>query len=49
MGKLFKFLIGLLVLVLVIVVAYAYLAPLLGIEFKAPQSEIRLPVELDAD
>lgn len=48
-GKLFKFVSILLCLAFVGVVGYAYLGPWLGSDFNAPQTEIRKPVELNAD
>lgn len=48
MGKIFKFLIYLIILAGIGVVAYAYLGPWFGVDFDAPQTEIRQPVTLDA-
>ncbi|SIT76793.1 hypothetical protein [Pontibaca methylaminivorans] len=47
MGRLFKFIIFLVVLAFVALVAYAYVGPWFGVDFSAPQSEIRRPVTLD--
>lgn len=49
MGKLIKFVVYLLCLAFVGIVAYAYLGPLFGNDFDAPQQEIRKPVVLNAD
>ncbi|MDK3072523.1 hypothetical protein QO034_05305 [Sedimentitalea sp. JM2-8] len=48
MGRLIKFVIYLVCLAGIAVIGYAYLGPWFGIDFSAPQSEIRLPVTLDA-
>ncbi|SDY01882.1 hypothetical protein [Citreimonas salinaria] len=47
MGRIIKWLFYLLILCLVVLVAYAYLGPWFGADFSPPQSEIRVPVELD--
>lgn len=47
MGRLFKFLIYLIILGGIGLVGYAYLGPFFGVDFSAPQSEIRQPVTLD--
>lgn len=49
MGRLFKFLIILVVLGFAALTVYAYLGPLFGVDFSAPQAEVRKPVTLDAD
>lgn len=49
MGKLIKFVIYLACLAFLGVVGYAYLGPVLGTDFDAPQEEIRKPVVLNAD
>jgi hypothetical protein len=49
MGRLIKFFIYLVCLAAIGVIAYAYLGPWFGSDFSAPQSEIRLPVTLDAN
>lgn len=49
MGRLLKYLIYLIVLAGFGLIAYAYLGPWFGVDFSAPQSEITLPVELDAN
>ena len=49
MGRLFKFLIYLIVLAAIGLIGYAYLGPFFGADFSAPQSEIREPVVLDGD
>lgn len=47
MGRLFKWLFYLLVLGALALVAYAYVGPFFGADFSPPQSERRLPVQLD--
>ncbi|MGR3712205.1 MAG: hypothetical protein ACU0A6_03670 [Shimia sp.] len=47
MGKLLRALAILLLLAILGLVAYAYLGPIFGADFSAPQSEIRVPVELN--
>ena len=49
MGRLFKYLIYLVVLAAVGLVAYAYVGPWFGADFSAPSTEVRKPVGLDAD
>lgn len=49
MGRLFKYLIYLLILAALGLVIYAYLGPWFGVDFSAPQGEITLPVTLDAN
>ncbi len=49
MGRLFKYLIYLIILAAIGLVAYAYVGPWFGVDFSAPQSEITLPVVLDAN
>jgi hypothetical protein len=49
MGRLFRFVIYLLCLGFIAIVGYAYLGPWFGSDFSAPQSEVRIPVTLDAD
>ena len=46
MGKLIRAILGLVVLALIALVAYAYIGPIFGADFSAPQSEMRIPVEL---
>ena len=46
MGKLLLFLVILVVLAGLGLVAYAYVGPILGADFSAPQQEIRVPVTL---
>ena len=48
MGKIYKFLIFLIILAGIGLVAYAYLGPRFGVDFDATQSEIRQPVTLNA-
>jgi hypothetical protein len=47
MGRLLKYLFYLLVLGALGLVIYAYVGPFFGADFSHPQSEIRIPVELD--
>ncbi|MCA0996587.1 MULTISPECIES: hypothetical protein [Roseobacteraceae] len=49
MGRLLKPLFFLLVLAAIALVAYAYVGPYFGADFSPPQTEIRQPVELDAN
>ncbi len=49
MGRLIKFLIYLVALAFIALVVYAYLGPFFGVDFNAPQEEIRKPVTLNAD
>ncbi|MEX0348451.1 MAG: hypothetical protein AB3N15_03430 [Paracoccaceae bacterium] len=48
MGRLIKFLVYVICLCFIGLIAYAYLGPFFGVDFKAPQSEVRQPVTLDA-
>ncbi len=47
--RLIKLLIFLSILAFAGLVSYAYLGPYFGVDFSAPQSEIREPVTLDAN
>ncbi len=47
MGRLIKWLFYFLVLAALALVAYAYVGPFFGADFSPPQSEVRVPVELD--
>ncbi|MCD1619512.1 hypothetical protein ACFSDD_10255 [Salipiger marinus] len=49
MGRLVKWLLILLILGGIALVAYAYVGPFFGANFAPPQTEIRQPVELDAN
>ncbi|GAA6207340.1 MAG: hypothetical protein ACRBBQ_08105 [Cognatishimia sp.] len=49
MGKLIRALFFLIVLMAIGLVGYAYLGPIFGADFSAPQQEIRLSVPLDAN
>ena len=49
MSKIVKFLVYIVCLLVVGLVFYAYLGPWFGADFSAPQTEIRVPVTLDAD
>ncbi|GAA6165096.1 hypothetical protein NBRC116590_28000 [Pelagimonas sp. KU-00592-HH] len=46
MGKLILFLFLLVALAAIGLVGYAYVGPILGADFSAPQQEIRVPVTL---
>ncbi|MEQ9693461.1 hypothetical protein [Shimia sp. SDUM112013] len=46
MGRLIRLLVVLIVLGAIAFVGYAYLGPILGADFSAPQEEIRVPVIL---
>ncbi|MGX9350228.1 hypothetical protein ACS3QZ_03415 [Shimia sp. W99] len=46
MGKLIRAILGLVLLAVIALVAYAYIGPIFGADFSAPQSETRIPVEL---
>lgn len=49
MATAFKGLFLLIFLLLIGLISFAYIGPLLGADFSAPQQEIRLPVVLNAD
>lgn len=49
MGRLIKFLIYLVCLCFIGLVGYAYLGPIFGVDFSAPQGEIREPVILNVE
>ena len=49
MGRLFKFLIYLIILGGIGLVGYAYVGPFFGADFSAPQTEIREPVTLEGN
>lgn len=49
MGRIIKWLFILLVLGGIALVGYAYLGPFFGADFSPPQTEIRQPVELNAN
>nr|WP_170619029.1 hypothetical protein [uncultured Ruegeria sp.] len=49
MGRLIKFVIYIICLSFIGLVAYTYVGPYFGADFSAPQSEIREPVDLDAN
>ncbi len=48
MFRLFKLLLFLAILAFGALVAYSYLGPYFGVDFRAPQTEIREPVTLEA-
>ncbi|SHG22813.1 hypothetical protein [Cognatishimia maritima] len=47
MGKLIRALFFLIIFATVALTVYAYLGPIFGVDFSAPQQEIREPVALD--
>ncbi|MBV7392991.1 hypothetical protein [Mameliella sediminis] len=47
MGRLIKWLFYLLVLGVLALIAYAYVGPFFGADFSPPQSERRVPVQLE--
>ena len=49
MGRIIKWLFYLAILGGIALVAYAYVGPFFGVDFSPPQTEIRQPVELDAN
>ncbi|WP_417721734.1 hypothetical protein [Salipiger sp.] len=49
MGRIFKWLLILLLLAGVALVAYAYVGPFFGADFSPPQTEIHQPVDLDGN
>ena len=49
MGRLFKYLLYLIILASIALVVYTYVGPWFGADFSAPQSEVRKPVTLDAN
>ena len=49
MGRLIKFLIYILIIGFLALIAYAYVGPFFGVDFSAPQVEVRQPVVLNAD
>lgn len=49
MRRLFKFLVYLVALGFIALAVYAYLGPYFGVDFSAPQDEVRKPVTLNAD
>lgn len=49
MGRLIKYLIYLLILGGIALIAYAYTGEFFGADFKAPATEVRQPVTLNAD
>ncbi|GAA6181950.1 MULTISPECIES: hypothetical protein [unclassified Shimia] len=49
MGKVIRALLVLLLLAALALVAYAYVGPIFGADFSAPQEETRLPVQLHGE
>ncbi|MBW4708753.1 hypothetical protein KX928_13270 [Roseobacter sp. YSTF-M11] len=49
MSRIFKLLVYLIILGAIGLVGYAYVGPFFGADFSAPQSEVRVPVTLDAN
>jgi hypothetical protein len=48
-GRIFKALIYLAIIGFIGLVGYAYIGPFFGVDFSAPQTEMRVPVTLDAN
>ncbi len=49
MGRIFKYLIFVVILGVIGLTAYAYVGPWFGADFSAPTTEVRKPVVLDAN
>ena len=49
MGRIIKLLLYLVVIGFIGLVGYAYIGPFFGVDFSAPQTEMRVPVTLDAN
>ena len=49
MFRVFKYLFYLAILGFIALAGYAYVGPYFGADFSAPQSETRVPVQLDAN
>ncbi|MGC3937076.1 hypothetical protein ACOTTU_04665 [Roseobacter sp. EG26] len=49
MSRIFKLLFFLIILGGIGLVGYAYVGPFFGADFSAPQTEVRVPVTLDAN
>lgn len=49
MSRILKYLFYLAILGFIALVGYAYIGPYFGVDFSAPQSETRVPVQLDAN
>jgi len=49
MGRIIKAIIYLAVFAFIALAAFAYLGPFFGVDFSAPQTEVRQPVVLDAE
>jgi hypothetical protein len=49
MGRIIKAVIYLLILGFIGLAGFAYLGPAFGVDFSAPQTEVRKPVVLNAD
>ncbi len=49
MGKLFRAIFFLIILTTIGLIGYAYLGPIFGADFSAPQREVRETVPLDAN
>ena len=47
MGKLIRAILALVLLAVIALVIYAYVGPMFGADFSAPQGEIGIPMELD--
>jgi len=49
MGRIFKYLIIVVILSVIGLITYAYVGPWFGADFSAPTTEVRKPVVLDAN
>lgn len=49
MGRIFKWLVILLILAVIALIAYAYVGPFFGVDFAPPAQEIRQTIELEID
>lgn len=49
MGKIIKLLFYLAIIGFIGLVGYAYIGPFFGVDFSSPQTEMRVPVTLDAN
>ncbi|WP_295311708.1 hypothetical protein [Roseobacter sp.] len=49
MGRIFKLIVFLLILGFIGLTGYAYVGPFFGVDFAAPQNEVRVPVTLETN
>ncbi|MFD1341823.1 hypothetical protein [Litorisediminicola beolgyonensis] len=49
MGRLLKYLVYLAIIGVIALAGYAYIGPFFGADFSPPQTEVRVPVDLDVD